>query len=363
MALDEDYTESKLPLTTYLASIATALSAQEPAKKVSVANAILDSALLKSNPGSPIKRQPKGPITEETIKTLTRIAPAINRAQLREILSNIQLQLSEQQQYELLNMSQQGPSGSISRCDRCKQEIYSTTSCSILAICNTVDEKTVGGNAEDKFPRFASLAAKRIISPCKKCLEENSEKFDLKGSCQCLGRYVTPQEGNNEGRHCETCFEDLKEEMKEQNTCEMPRADIEHGTFSLLDYQCDCGRCSSPYTARICRLCRKTCRPYTLNKDNKMLRSTFEGTLETSMELTGTGLWGDNQDYWTNVGDEWDNGFCDYFVKHEYFNKGEKQASGNDADNAGPGVGEKVDEDICAGEEDGGEVVRDGDHK
>ncbi|KAF8846993.1 hypothetical protein BDZ45DRAFT_811900 [Acephala macrosclerotiorum] len=266
-------------------------------------------------------------------RSLARIALAIKRPLLRTILSTIDFQLSTITYDRVLSLAEPDlsePPGMISRCHRCHKEIYPTTAHSILSFCISASEETT--KTRD-YLRFTSLSAKRVYSPCLTCLE-NEVCYDLDTTCTCIYSYLPPSEEKKKtGRHCKTCFDELCEEMKRDNVRQEVRPFRDYEEFPLLEYTCDCGEESGPRAPRICRLCYGICKPYTLNRDNRILTIEMGIPKVSSFEHTGKVPWGwGNDDAWGPVGNDWDNGFCGYFLKLEFFPESEVEHNLDDDD-------------------------------
>lgn len=102
------------------------------------------------------------------------------------------------------------------------------------------------------------------------------------------------------------------------------------------EYKCDCGQESGPSAPRICRLCYGICKPYTLNKDNRILNLEMGIPGTTSFEHTGnkmTGPGSPGDEWWGRVDSDWDNGFCRYFLKPEFFTGPQVEQPDENGDN------------------------------
>ncbi|CZR62586.1 uncharacterized protein PAC_12483 [Phialocephala subalpina] len=208
-----------------------------------------------------------------------------------------------------------------------------STSHPVLSLCVKADEKTA---LTHEYPRFTSLAAKRVYSPCTSCLA-NEVSYDLDTVCTCMSSYLPPSpEKEKTGHHCKIYFDEFVEEMKVSNTRHESRRlhEDDDEDLPLLEYKCDCGEESSPLAPRICRLCFGICKPYTLNKDNHVLNDEMGIPKTSSFEHVRDVSWGvDNS--WGRVGDGWDNGFCGWFLKPEFFPEPEMEEHPNDDDEGG----------------------------
>ncbi|KAE8450465.1 hypothetical protein EG329_006195 [Mollisiaceae sp. DMI_Dod_QoI] len=199
------------------------------------------------------------------VNALTRIAGILKAKQVSDILDDICLDFPAQQEATLLAPSfcdcgRNG--GTKANCMKCDSWICATCSYSMLDACiklEALDEET------SRFDRSNSLAAKRIMSPCRECQDIIEI---ISGSCNCEEILMDAEHKSLVGQFCKNCMIGILDEIIVKNTAqeEVEDSEEEHEVFLMERYVCDCGEIPEEKSIQICKLCNRCCDTYPLHE-------------------------------------------------------------------------------------------------